>query len=785
VSARRTMRAMGEGSYPQNTLQAVLGSDLRQPYFLTTDEVAGGWRDLFPGLAQCLPRPYPIFSPDEDLILDHGYPVQLSPGIVQLRHEVERQLATEVEYRVVTARGGSADKGPVMAHRERYLRYMTAMIENTMVSDYGRGLLEVLLLFHANDLSLALSQVPAIAVACDRETGREHGEEFRYLIGQVFADLVARAAHQAADGVKRLSRTVSPPGPSPLIGVMCQDLLPLIELRISPELGSLATFIRHRLRHEASHLDALRHEVVEELGKLLDSRPMLAGALQLATAGQVDLRQPNAALQPRLWQALDAVGVRQELEISPATAGQLSELGLLLKRFELLMAVRRRVRLVDGQGAAMRLTGEQGERAIAGSSRPFDFTRPGVVDTAIRRVGLVYDLSTFTALLEEVRKKGRAAEEKALRFMYIFQTRLEEICSRRRLVLEKFLGDGAFYSSRRAMRMIAAACEIQRVYDELRHRGFPFDKGIRMAVNFSTYRLLPMAKPEKGPARFEFFGHGIVELARLTTGKSTREVDEIAEFLIHSGYDTGPVEEFLRPLAAARSGMRSAPGRTYSAWIDNHGELINEGIVLTAPYLAELQRELGGISPWVVEDESERWLVFPVDAERAGGDYFGLRYLGVARLKGLPPTELFEAAVWPALPEGAEATSLDESLRRFLLRLATGEDRLEKDEPGPEVQADLVVVTYLDDDGNRAWVFGQYRAEDDVLLHALRVPIEPPDMEQTEPVEMWLFRNRFELARLYDGLRRSSRGSSVHLRSLRERDGYLGSFLAAPHRTPA
>ena len=156
--------------------------------------------------------------------------------------------------------------------------------------------------------------------------------------------------------------------------------------------------------------------------------------------------------------------------------------------------------------------------------------------------------------------------------MYIFQARLEEICRRRRLVFEKFLGDGAFYSSRRAMRMIAAACEIQRAYDDLRHGGFPFDQGIRMAVNYSTYRLLPMAKPETGPARFEFFGHGIVELARLTTGKSTREVDEIAEFLIHSGYDTGPVEEFLRPLAAARSGLRSAPGRTYSAWLDDHGE---------------------------------------------------------------------------------------------------------------------------------------------------------------------------------------------------------------------
>ena len=49
------------------------------------------------------------------------------------------------------------------------------------------------------------------------------------------------------------------------------------------------------------------------------------------------------------------------------------------------------------------------------------------IDASVSRFGLVYDLTNFTALLEEVRKKGRFAEEKALQFMFLFQSQVEEI----------------------------------------------------------------------------------------------------------------------------------------------------------------------------------------------------------------------------------------------------------------------------------------------------------------------------------------------------------------------
>jgi hypothetical protein len=317
------------------------------------------------------------------------------------------------------------------------------------------------------------------------------------------------------------------------------------------------------------------------------------------------------------------------------------------------------------------------------------------------------------------------AEEKALQFMYVFQSRLEAIRLRRRLTFEKFLGDGAFYTSRRALRMIAAACEIQEVYDQLRNAGFPFDNGIRIALNFGVYRLLPML--HRGPMgrRFEFFGHGIVELARLTTGKSTREVSEIAEFLVHSGYEPSEVDAFLTPLAAARSGHEEVSTRTYAVTLDAHGELVNEGIVVTLPFLEELQRELQISTLGVVEMDGQRWAVFPLDPGLPDTLIVGLRHLGVTRLKGLAPLELAEAVVWRELPATREEVPVEQSLVGFLRRLSQDGSSQPEEATRAEgnIETDLVVLTYLQDDGSRKWVFGEYRDSDDVLLHAIQVPI--------------------------------------------------------------
>jgi hypothetical protein len=762
-------------------LQRVLQRDLRQPLWLTRAEAAGGWTVALPDLAR-LPIPYPIYGQDEEAVLTYGFPVLVTPAVEQLRRELGKHLVIEVDFRLSDTATEAGDKRKVMVHRERSLRSLTAIFENVLLNDYGRGLTDVLLLFLSGELSRLLQHVPAMATTQGTTFGRQQSEPIRWAIVSVFADLLQRAFLAAGDELKRLAAAATKT-PSALVSAVCQDQLLLAEAVVPPDIDGLAEYVRTRLRGDCHALVAARNTAFANLREVLERVPSFEGVVHMALGAAVSLDRPQVLHDARLLEALRRAGLTERIGLSSTNAQVLGELGQRLKRFEVLAALRRRVLTILSDGPDLRLVSRTGKITISRSLRPFDFTRPGVVDTAVKRFGMIYDLTDFTAVLEEVRKRGQSAEEKALRFMFAFLSRLEEIRQRRRLTFEKFLGDGAFYSSRRALRMIAAACEMQQVYDQLRHRGFPFDQGIRCAMNCGTYHLLPLPGDD-GTSRFEFFGHSVVELVRLTTGKSVREVDEIAEFLVHSGFDPAQVDSFLAPLVMARGGRRELVGQPYPAWIDAHGELVNEGIVVSIPFLEELNSELKDQSPKVVEAWDQPWAVFPTDPGKDDTLWFGLRYLGVARLKGLPPLELVAAATWPQLPAGARPASRERTLLELLRRL-DAQRASEPPVPSAVVPDDLVVVTFLDDSDRRTWVFGQYRNHDDVLLHSIQVPLQPPDLERGEPLEMWLFRHRSELAQLYDTLRRETSGRAQPLESLRRRNSYLGCYLAAPHRSPS
>lgn len=770
---------------PRDALQRVLDEDLSRPLHLSRAEATGGWRELFPDLASSLPLPYPIFGRDEDRVVAIGYPVVVSPVIRQLRHELERQLELEVEFRVLLARGGQGDKAKVMAQRERYLRAMTSLFENVLLNDYGRRLPEVLLLFHSCDLAAVTQRAGAVARRLDPEAERRLGDVLRHELAGVFSDLLQRAALAATERLRRLARASLVLSPSPLLAVLCRDGMLLAETAIPTDLSQLKGYLRTRLHQDVNLLAGACQRAADSLAELALRRPDLLTALEIAAGVDLKPLNPRVFLQPRLLDALVATGLARQLGFDDERLRLLREVGLRLKRHELLATLRRRVLVVEPQEGGPVLGGRTPTVEVASSTRPFDFGAPGVVESSVRRFGLVYDLSNFTAQLEEVRKKGRAAEEKALQFMFVFQNQLEEIRRRRRLTHEKFLGDGAFYSARRALRVVAAACEIQAVYDQLRRSGFPFDQGLRVAMNFATFHLLPMMS-ESGEQRFEFFGHGIVELVRLTTGKSTREVEQIAEFLVHSGFDPGAVDAFLAPLVSVRGGRESDADRSYQASIDPRGELVNEGIVASLQFVEALERELPGATPRLLEDGVTRWAAYP--GEPGGWAMpavpgFALRYLGVVRLKGLQPLELVELRPCPPLPGDAAELSVRHGLVPLLRGLAT--DVAGEGESGRAVPEDLVVATYLDPAGERRWLFGEYRAGDDIVLHAIEVALRPPELESGESLETWLFRNRSELLRLYEGLRREVGGFSQPLAGLRQHEGYQACFLAAPHKSPA
>jgi hypothetical protein len=767
-----------------DAFRQVLQEDLKHPIYLTPAEVGGGWCDLFPALATSLPAPFPIFGRDEEKVVTWGYPLLLSDGVLKLRRDLDGLVAAEMECRTRPQAGNGDDKQRMMAQRERYHKSISATLENVFMNDYHRGLVDLFLLFHSGEVCRALSKVPRSRPSAGSGHGRPSYENHRQGIATIIADLLRRAALTAVDHLRKLAQVQVTPTITPLLGIICQDQLLLVESRTPSQLSQLSGFLQARFRQKADVVETANREVLERLRDVVARQPEVGKLLRLAVGSNLKLERSETLLEPRLLDAIYTSGLADTIHLSRVQMDLLRDLGLRLKTFELLAALRRRVLPMRRHGTTLALAGPSSATPIAKTTRPYDFTAPGVVDSSVRRFGLIYDLSNFTAVLEEVRKAGRMAEERALQFMYIFQNRLEAIRLRRRLTFEKFLGDGAFYTSRRALRVIAAACEIQHVYEQLRGVGFPFNHGIRIAVNFGVFRLLPMLHPGPGTERFEFFGHGIVELARLTTGKSTREISDIAEFLVHSGYDPGEVDLFLSPLASARSGHEEISTRPYAATLDSHGELVNEGIVVALPFIEELELELDITKLSIATVDNVRWAFLPVDPGLPDTLYVGLRYLGVARLKGLPPQELAEAVVWAELPSNAEEIDFERSLIGLLRQLTQNEDS--RQEAAPEergtIGTTLLVITYLLEDGARKWIFGEYRDTDDVLLHSIQVPIQTPELKPGEPMEMWLFRNRFELARVYEGLRRENGGIAVPLPTLRGRAGYLACFLAAPHR---
>jgi hypothetical protein len=774
---------------PVASLQAferVLSEDLRPPAYLTPEEVRGGWRDLFPELAACLPAPYPIFGTDEERIITYGYPILVSEGIWRLRRELEKLVDLETGHRLSGPVDGTA-KEQVAAQRDRWLRATTTIFENVLMNDYGRGLSEICLLFISGDVVRSLGRVAKRVQLSWPEAGRDAVEETRIFIAGVVGELIQRAAVRATEKLRRLAEGQPDGKLSPALASICQDQLLLCESRAPADLERLSGYLRYRLRQNPRTVVAVCENALRRLHDLIRRHPEIGALLATSGVGKLRFDQLKTILDPALLNALEAARLTDAIELQPKHVRFLRELGLRLKSFELLATLRQRIQPMERRGSQLVLSGLASATAIAPSTRPFDFAAPGVVESLVRRCGLVYDLTNFTAVLEEVRRQGSAAEEKALQFMYVFQNRLEEIRRRRVLNFEKYLGDGALYSSRRAIRVLGAACEIQLVYHHLRESGFPFNQGIRMALNFGTYRLLPMFSRGGGAQRFEFFGHGVVELARLTTGKSTREVEDIAEFLVHAGYDASQVDAFLTPLVEARRGHAGGSERIYAATIDDRGELVNEGIVLTIPFLAELERDIEGHPVGALSYDGAEWAVLGLEPQNPDTLFVGLRLLGVARLKGLSPQELVEAVVFEQLPTEPRPKGIARELVQLLRSIETTqveEDSRADGEPDQVVPEDLLVATYLTEGRRREWIFGEYRHSDDMVLHAVEIPIDTPELERDEPLETWLFRKRYELAKIYEGIRRDTGGASRPLASLRHHRGFVACFLAAPHRAP-
>jgi hypothetical protein len=207
---------------------------------------------------------------------------------------------------------------------------------------------------------------------------------------------------------------------------------------------------------------------------------------------------------------------------------------------------------------------------------------------------------------------------------------------------------------------VQAAIAIQQFYAQQRAQGFAFNRGMRIALNYGYYRLLPMQVSADGTQLMEFYGPGIVELSRLTTGKTTKEVEDIQHLLLSHGYDQNEVYRFFAPLSRSVDHADDAQQqREFYAYVNENGHLINEGIVVSIPFVKQLSTEIveDGQKLYRLRTPWSVYLGFPAMPEVGG--YLGVRLLGSVTLKGIGAQEVGEV-VW-ITPAEAEISLVEET----------------------------------------------------------------------------------------------------------------------------
>jgi hypothetical protein len=751
--------------------------------FLTPGDVAGGWRKAFGAAASRLPTPNWLYAEDEQAAAVLGYPLKVGANWESLRREFAGLVEAEIRYRRSLALREQANKATLVDLRTSSIAKLAELFENAFVHDYGQRLPEILWLVLSREAAEQLHEAVLALSNKHPELSEAVADEIRYTVAQRVANVVHRGKSEGFDRARRAAATPPDAGSNALADLVRDDLMPFADRGMGAGLRELRSFLHGSLHLDAARFSSLLATAARDLSQMRKEDPSFDRVLASWDPEVPELAPDRMLFCEPVLNLLEIWNHPRKPRLSTEMNRLLVDLGQRCKRLEVIATLRDRIVPVTEKGAAS--VTQVGGRAVRLSrfTRPLDYFSPGVLPSAVRRYGLLYDLVEFTQLLEQLRRRGHTVEEQGIRLMVRFLALVDEIRDRRRLKFEKFLGDGAFYSARSARSILLAATEIRLLYEKLRKEGFPFDRGMRLAMNVGSYHLLPMLSATDGLVQFEFFGHGLIELARLTSGKTTRDVEDIADFLISSGYDVHTVLDFLGPVRHASRYPEHVRERPYAAFVAENGELVNLGGVVTEGFLRDLESEWPELGLAYGTVHGMRWLFLVPSGD---GPWVGVRPLGTAKLKGLDPTPVAEVIVAESAPTGSTLLPPGSPLLQSMQRLSRATEELSETEVSPiaEVDSHLCVVGVIDEASDRCWYIGRFEDELDALAHAFRIRLSPVGLKDDEPFEPWLFQRRGELAKLYNGLRRDSAGATVPLDDLRAREGYFTCLLATPHRSP-
>ena len=630
----------------------------RGPYNFLSGE-AEEVRRHFPDSERVLPPPYKIYLEDEGATPLLGYAIQITPELVALERAFEQYVLLEEEVEIAILQRATFDSQAFQGAWERYRMLLSRAAENVTTASYGRNFPAVFWLWHSWSFARVFKDSPKRMLRRDLSTGREHGDALKY---RIFQKVLDRVTHINYDLVQRLSLDTDEVEEQlfpALFTRMRDNVLVFTEDHVSPNLAELSTYFSGCLRLDGRDFRTRLVKLVEWYAARLPSDPELQRTAEVLQFPRNQDARTHLNRQGFVSYLATRPGYDPAELLSSTQVQVWEKLLVKLKEFEIFQTLRRALVLSErqgdlliGRGRGSGRVGATGEwLRLSASTRPLDFMAPWVIDPVVSRFGLVYDISEFTETVTMLRRSGLMEQDRSFRMMFRFQRKVNRLAAHYRTTLEKYLGDGAFYSSRDARRLLVLAIQIQRAYREALKKGFPFSKGLRIALNHGQYRLLPIQMGSQSEAeRYEFFGHGVVELTRLTTGKGSRDIEELKTLLITHGYPEATVHRFFAPMLRGNVDVvdKSEQAREFYAYINDTGSLVNEGIVATGEFVSRLAQERRFDRVFRLVDGQRSWVAVKIDG--SGLDLLvGMRKLGVAQLKGLDSLAIYEivdAAMW-------------------------------------------------------------------------------------------------------------------------------------------
>lgn len=616
-------------------------------------------RRLAPDAERSLPPLQKIFLEDDAATPRLGFPVLVTDELQALERAFEQYVTQEEEVEIAILQRASFDSQAFQGAWESYRLLLMRAAENVTTASYGRSFPAIFWLWHSGTMARVFRESPKRYLRRDLTVGREHGDALKY---RIFQKVIDRLTHLNYELAQRLSSDTDEEEEllfPALFTRMRDNVLILTEEHVSPNLAELTSYFNGCLHLDGRDFRTRLMRLVEWYADELRADVELA---RIATVmGMPRQEDPRSHLTRRGMVAYLATrpGYDEESLLSPAQVQVWESLLVKLKEFELLQSLRRAIILCEredqsllGRVRAPVGTGTATERVrLSPATRPLDFMAPWVVDPVVSRFGLIYDISDFTETVTLLRRSGALEQDRSFRMMFRYQRKVNRLASQHRAKLEKYLGDGAFYSSREAHHLVALALLIQRAYREALTRGFPFSRGLRIALNHGQYRMLPIRIGVATESeRYEFFGHGVVELTRLTTGKGNRDIEEIKNLLITYGYPETTVNRFFAPMLRQNIDVvdRNERTRGFYAYINENNSLVNEGIVATGEFVNLFAAERGFERVFRLVEGDRTWIACRL--EMPGQSLLAaIRKLGVAQLKGLDSTPIYEitdASLW-------------------------------------------------------------------------------------------------------------------------------------------